>query len=189
MIRGCAICGDFAGILALDKWTCNANGRQAAFWKRSRERKLTASFIDQGYCLQRRRMEFSRRATARRLRAQRRLRMCHIVGQLRAVAQPHRKLPRKLALAAGGRDSARMVWWRQRRTGATVVAPAGAPFPRPRADPGFQEFVAEPVSELARGGELSKARSNWHLATSRQRCEVITNCQLPIAICQVLAEN
>ena len=42
--------GTFAGILALDKWTCNANGRQAAFWKRSREHKLTASFIDQGYC-------------------------------------------------------------------------------------------------------------------------------------------
>ncbi|HSY11908.1 MAG TPA: HipA family kinase [Verrucomicrobiae bacterium] len=41
---------DFAGILALDKWTCNANGRQAAFWKKSRERKLTATFIDQGYC-------------------------------------------------------------------------------------------------------------------------------------------
>ncbi|MGD0929100.1 MAG: HipA family kinase [Candidatus Korobacteraceae bacterium] len=41
---------DFAGVLALDKWTCNANGRQAAFWKRSRERKLSASFIDQGYC-------------------------------------------------------------------------------------------------------------------------------------------
>jgi hypothetical protein len=41
---------DFAGILALDKWTCNANGRQAAFWKLARERKLTAAFIDQGYC-------------------------------------------------------------------------------------------------------------------------------------------
>ncbi len=40
----------FAGILALDKWTCNANGRQAAFWKRARERKFTVSFIDQGYC-------------------------------------------------------------------------------------------------------------------------------------------
>jgi hypothetical protein len=40
----------FAGMLALDKWTCNADGRQAAFWKRSRERKFTASFIDQGYC-------------------------------------------------------------------------------------------------------------------------------------------
>src|ERR1700755_3132446 len=41
---------DFAGVLGPDKWTCNASGRQAAFWKKSRERKLTASFIDQGYC-------------------------------------------------------------------------------------------------------------------------------------------
>ncbi len=41
---------DFAGVLALDKWTCNADGRQAAFWKKSRERKFTATFIDQGYC-------------------------------------------------------------------------------------------------------------------------------------------
>ena len=40
----------FAGMLAFDKWTCNADGRQAAFWKQSRERKFTASFIDQGYC-------------------------------------------------------------------------------------------------------------------------------------------
>jgi len=41
---------DFAGALALDKWTCNADGRQVAFWKKGRERKFTASFIDQGYC-------------------------------------------------------------------------------------------------------------------------------------------
>lgn len=40
----------FAGMLAFDKWTCNANGRQAAFWRMPRERKYTASFIDQGYC-------------------------------------------------------------------------------------------------------------------------------------------
>jgi hypothetical protein len=40
----------FAGALALDKWTCNANGRQAAFYRRGRERKYTAAFIDQGYC-------------------------------------------------------------------------------------------------------------------------------------------
>ena len=40
----------FAGMLCLDKWTCNANGRQAAFWKKSREKKFTATFIDQGYC-------------------------------------------------------------------------------------------------------------------------------------------
>ena len=40
----------FAGILAFDKWTGNADGRQAAFWRSSREKKYTASFIDQGYC-------------------------------------------------------------------------------------------------------------------------------------------
>ncbi len=40
----------FAGMLALDKWTCNANGRQATFWRRRNERKFTATFIDQGYC-------------------------------------------------------------------------------------------------------------------------------------------
>ncbi|HEY1657987.1 MAG TPA: HipA family kinase [Candidatus Sulfotelmatobacter sp.] len=40
----------FAGMLVLDKWTGNANGRQAAFWRKLREKKYTASFIDQGYC-------------------------------------------------------------------------------------------------------------------------------------------
>jgi len=41
---------DFAGMLALDKWLGNANGRQAVFWKKGREKKYTATFIDQGYC-------------------------------------------------------------------------------------------------------------------------------------------
>jgi hypothetical protein len=41
---------NFAGILPFDKWTCNADGRQAAFWKRLGERKFIASSIDQGYC-------------------------------------------------------------------------------------------------------------------------------------------
>lgn len=40
----------FAGMLAVDKWTGNADGRQAAFWRRSREKKYSVSFIDQGYC-------------------------------------------------------------------------------------------------------------------------------------------
>jgi hypothetical protein len=40
----------FAGMLVIDKWTGNANGRQAAFWRKLRERKYTAAFIDQGYC-------------------------------------------------------------------------------------------------------------------------------------------
>lgn len=40
----------FAGMLVVDKWTCNSNGRQATFWRRMTERKYTVSFIDQGYC-------------------------------------------------------------------------------------------------------------------------------------------
>ncbi len=41
---------EFAGMLVIDKWTCNSNGRQAVFEKRPRERKYKAHFIDQGYC-------------------------------------------------------------------------------------------------------------------------------------------
>jgi hypothetical protein len=41
---------EFAGILVLDKWTCNINGRQAVFHKSRRERRYQATFIDQGYC-------------------------------------------------------------------------------------------------------------------------------------------
>lgn len=40
----------FAGMLVLDKWLGNANGRQAVFSRKGREKKYTATFIDQGYC-------------------------------------------------------------------------------------------------------------------------------------------
>ena len=40
----------FAGMLVLDKWLGNANGRQAVFWKNPGDRKYQVSFIDQGYC-------------------------------------------------------------------------------------------------------------------------------------------
>lgn len=42
--------GDFARMLVLDKWTGNADGRQAIFFKTGCQRKFTAHFIDQGYC-------------------------------------------------------------------------------------------------------------------------------------------
>ena len=41
---------EFAGMLCLDKWTGNSNGRQAVFVRKPRERKYRAVFIDQGYC-------------------------------------------------------------------------------------------------------------------------------------------
>jgi hypothetical protein len=43
--------GDFARALVLDKWTCNSDGRQAIFRRKTpRSRRHTATFIDQGYC-------------------------------------------------------------------------------------------------------------------------------------------
>lgn len=41
---------EFAGVLVLDKWTCNANGRQALFYRKGREKRYSATFIDQGFC-------------------------------------------------------------------------------------------------------------------------------------------
>jgi hypothetical protein len=41
---------EFAGVLCLDKWAGNCNGRQAVFTRRARERKYQATFIDQGFC-------------------------------------------------------------------------------------------------------------------------------------------
>jgi hypothetical protein len=43
----------FAGILAMDKWTCNSDRRQAAFRRTARQRNYDAAFIDQGDCFNR----------------------------------------------------------------------------------------------------------------------------------------
>ena len=41
---------EFAGMLVVDKWTGNCNGRQAVFSRAGRERRYRATFIDQGFC-------------------------------------------------------------------------------------------------------------------------------------------
>lgn len=41
---------EFAGMLLIDKWTGNCNGRQAIFSRAARERRYRATFIDQGFC-------------------------------------------------------------------------------------------------------------------------------------------
>ena len=43
---------EFAGMLCIDKWTGNSNGRQAVFARKPRERRYRATFIDQGFCFQ-----------------------------------------------------------------------------------------------------------------------------------------
>ena len=41
---------EFAGMLVVDKWTGNCNGRQAVYERRAREKRYRAIFIDQGFC-------------------------------------------------------------------------------------------------------------------------------------------
>src|SRR5450631_2809482 len=42
---------DFARVLVLDKWACNADGRQAVYIRKTpHSRRYSATFIDQGYC-------------------------------------------------------------------------------------------------------------------------------------------
>jgi hypothetical protein len=41
---------EFWGMLCLDKWAGNCNGRQAVFERGARERRYRAHFVDQGFC-------------------------------------------------------------------------------------------------------------------------------------------
>ncbi len=41
---------DFARVLVLDKGTCNADGRQPIYARKTPRSRYTATFIDQGYC-------------------------------------------------------------------------------------------------------------------------------------------
>ena len=51
LLQRVANVGDFARVLVLDKWTCNSDGRQAIFGRKSlRSHRHHATFIDQGYC-------------------------------------------------------------------------------------------------------------------------------------------
>jgi hypothetical protein len=49
-LREVANLGDFCGMLAFDKWTCNTDGRQAIFFRRKGEARYSAQMIDQGFC-------------------------------------------------------------------------------------------------------------------------------------------
>lgn len=51
LLEGVRNLTDFARVLVLDKWTCNSDGRQAIFCRKTpRSQRYAATFIDQGYC-------------------------------------------------------------------------------------------------------------------------------------------
>ena len=41
---------ELIGIQLFDLWTCNRDTRQAVYWKRSRDKRYTVTFIDNGHC-------------------------------------------------------------------------------------------------------------------------------------------
>jgi hypothetical protein len=49
---------EFTGMLCIDKWAGNCNGRQAVFERKPREKKYRATFIDQGFCFNAREWTF-----------------------------------------------------------------------------------------------------------------------------------
>ena len=140
----------FAGILALDKWTCNADGRQVAFWRRPRERKFTASFIDQGYFFNAGEWSFPD-APLRGVFGRNDV-YAGITGWdsfepwlSRIESFPESSLwplvdqiPPEWYGSDGG------------RTRAVADQIAGAPLSRARVDSVLQEFLSEPLPELAR---------------------------------------
>lgn len=49
-LQECLNLHEFPGILALDKWTSNCNGRQSVFTRKPRGKRYRATFIDHGFC-------------------------------------------------------------------------------------------------------------------------------------------
>jgi len=98
----------FAGMLVVDKWTGNANGRQAAFWRKLRERKYTAAFIDQDIVSMRGSGPFRIIHCAGCMRGTKCMRACGDGSRL-SVAFANRKDGRGCGVEFGGRDSSRVV--------------------------------------------------------------------------------
>jgi hypothetical protein len=142
---------EFAGMLALDKWTGNCNGRQAVFERKQRERRYRAIFIDQGFCF----------APARRLPAFERLRPHPRVGVVRTLAQPSRNRQPQPALGDRRGRPAGMVRRRPRHHRAVDGATARPPFEGTGPHHRLQELDPRPVPKL----ELQpRARPIRHVA-------------------------
>ena len=126
--------GEFAGILALDKWTGNANGRQAVFARKQRERRYRAVFIDFGYCFHAGEWRFEDAPLRGVYLPQRRVPGDRRMGVLRALADAAGDDGRGDGVGGGQRGPAGVVWRRPERDGSAGGKTAGAAKPDPGAD-------------------------------------------------------
>ena len=143
---------EFAGILALDKWTCNINGRQAVFQKSRRERRYQATFIDQGYCFHAGDWKFIDASLGGVFAENTVYRGVTGWPSFEPWLSRIENLAPETACADCGDHSTGMVWGRPERPGDTGGTVAGAPGARAGVDCGVQGIGEEAVSALGRGG-------------------------------------
>ena len=141
---------DFPRVLVLDKWTCNSDGRQAIFCRKTqRSQRHHATFIDQGYCFNAGEWTFPDCSPSRRIREQLCLRGCDGMGGVRAGAQSSRTDGCSRHLAVRCRYSRRVVRGRPGRSESVGGSAAQSPWGDSEVDRRISQIESEPISELA----------------------------------------
>ena len=143
---------EFAGILALDKWTCNINGRQAVFQKSRRERRYSATFIDQGYCFHAGDWKFIDASLGGVFAENSVYRGVTGWPSFEPWLSRIENLAPETAWTIAEMIPPRRVWWRFERPGNAGRTIAGAPGAGARVDRGVQGIGEETVSAMGRGG-------------------------------------
>ena len=160
---------EFAGILALDKWTCNINGRQADFSKKPA------------------RAPFAQPSSTRATFSCRDWKFIDAsLGGVYADNTIYREVTRWRAsnpgLAASrawpqrpvsdrGMHSAGVVWWRSERPGGPAGAAAGTPCAGARVLVAFRESARKPFPNWGAGGEKIARRGLPGAGVGRYRVE------------------
>ena len=150
--------GEFAGVLALDKWTANANGRQAVFAKRQRERRYQAVFIDFGYCFHAGEWRFE---DAPLRGVYYRNDVYREIGGWESFEPWLTRLetmPAGDGLGGGQRGSAGVVRRRPGGDGSAGGETAGPEKPDPGIDRDVREVGPQAISKMGGGGEKSCGR-------------------------------
>jgi hypothetical protein len=142
--------GDFARVLVLDKWTCNSDGRQAIFCRKSAERPAIRRNLHRpGLLFQCQRVEFPGLSAPRRIREQLCIRECHGMEVIRTSPDQSRRDGCGHHLAVCGRGSGRVVRRRSRRPESVGRGAAPSPWGDSEVDRRISKVEPEPISELA----------------------------------------
>ena len=152
---------EFAGILALDKWTCNINGRQAVFQKEPAGAPLQRDLYRPGILFSCRGLEICRRPPGRRFCRKYCLSRGHRLGELRTLAEPDRESGPGNCLGHRGDHSAGVVRRGSERAGSVDRSLAGAAGAGSGVDRGIWGIGEKAISELGGGGGKGSGGRDW----------------------------